>query len=933
MKNINYNNDNINSIDNNIKITSKDDKESIEDLDKLYYIDDLRYKLSKDETENIIIEKLKLSDEITSCLENNEEESLITNNFYDKQFYDNVVFYWDKINPQNSSASSSSSSSTSAYSSSSSSSSQSIPFGIASRMKIQTSSNFICRICEIRGYSSKQLLINHYRKYHKIINIEILIKEERFFNCENDWWIANRLNFDVNQSFELYKFKTLKYYLNHPVSILNFPSLSIKLLQNSNFKEAINIIQNEIELKKFSVPNYLKNSMRNNAIDNSKYKDAGKDFKSHILKFLNFLLIIEEEKTSLSSSSSSSSSSANSNNNKKSNNINNNSATNKGNTNNNIAMKEVKLCMEQVFDPDRIKFYILFQWERKYSINSIYNSMREIHRFFKLLKPEAKERFPHSKVSSVKLFLKTTLNALNKAKKFHQREMKSSITSSQPSSQSSLSFVNENELNNKINETLSEGEMKMFFSSILEQLLIIKYFLEKNYNNNNKNNINTNYINNNNNNNNNNEDNKNNNSNNNNIDEKESDLFEEEEDEIVIDDNGDVNDDDDFLPDKRIKKNILHSSKLQSNKREEIKMIGKSHIYFLHPEEFRNQQDLKQSNKSNYKSFLPPLTNINEFILLSSYQNYLIALTLLLMLGQRPSFILNSTFENTMVKEGRLAFAPRVEKTLRSEYHPIVSSSPFFLIEEKDYFTKWVNNYRKLFIRVSLKVNPHLINNNYAIKRSNNTPSSLLLSSSSSSSSVYDSVIQIWVNHAGNAMSPKQFRSAFRNVAQGIFPQKTRITPMTIRHLIPTFFANNVKLNSSSEEYERIEKNLSIHLNTSVSILKLYYSDVNHSGELHQTVDMLSETFLLDEKSKMLLEKSLSTIDNDNHDELSAVHIHPSNSIPVPSNNNNLKRKRDDLNEEKEEEEVIDDKLIELFDIDEFLLSDSFINEKNDKID
>ena len=116
--------------------------------------------------------------------------------------------------------------------------------------------------------------------------------------------------------------------------------------------------------------------MRNNAIDNSKYKDAGKDFKSHILKFLNFLLIIEEEKTSLSSSSSAYSN-KNSNNN---NNINNNKRnTNKNN--NNIAMKEVNLCMEQVFDSDRIKFYILFQWERKYSINSIYNSMREIQRF------------------------------------------------------------------------------------------------------------------------------------------------------------------------------------------------------------------------------------------------------------------------------------------------------------------------------------------------------------------------------------------------------------------------------------------------------------------------------------------------------------------------------------------------------------------------
>ena len=362
-----------------------------------------------------------------------------------------------------------------------------------------------------------------------------------------------------------------------------------------------------------------------------------------------------------------------------------------------------------------------------------------------MLKPEAKERFPHSKVSSVKLFLKTTLNALNIAKKFHQREMKSSLTSSQPSlSSSSSSFVNEKEVNNKINETLTEEEMKMFFSSILEQLLIIKYFLEKNYNNNgnnktnNNNNTNTNnsnYINNN-----NNTDNNHNNINNNNMGDIELDL---NEDEIVIDDNDDVNDDDDFLPDKRINKNNLQSSKIQSNKREEIKMIGKSHIYFLHPEEFRTQLDIQQnnSNNCNYQSFLPPLTNLNEFILLSSYQNYLIALTLLLMLGQRPSFILNSTFDNTMVKEGRLAFAPRVEKTLRSEYHPIVSSSPFFLIEEKDYFTQWVNNFRKLFIRVSLKVNPHLINNNYAIKRSitPHTPSSSL----STSTSVYDSVIQI----------------------------------------------------------------------------------------------------------------------------------------------------------------------------------------------
>ena len=905
--NNNDNNDNDNkdnknlshSINSNIKL---DKVEEEEESSSIYFIDDKKYLISKEEKEKILKVDMNISNEIT--LENDTSE--VKEN-EDKEFYRTLVSLWNGTSSNNNNNNNNNGNDKENYIKSD---------RIASTIKIHKEAKYICRICEIRGYSYISLLILHYKRYHKIMNIERLIEDEKFFSIiNNDWWIDNKLGFDTNQTIELYKFKNLKKYLNTPVNLLPFPAVNFKELSQSYGeigKEITTIINKELDLKRFLLPNQLKQSMKLNRINDSQLKNAGKDFKSHILKFFHFIIILQEE-INLQKDL---------NNIKKDISTNNNNKTNKTNKKEKKKKTEIPLlCIEQFFDEDRIKFYILFLFERNYQINSIYNSVREIQRFILLCSSLAieKYRFPQSKILSIKLLLSSTLNALSKAKQQSQRTNK----------------VNEKIVNN--NTTINENDLKILFSSVLEQLLVIKTLLEENHLFSTKNKYNLE----------NNEDNEDiiieNTDNDYNI--KQIPSFPSIQSTTISCENpthlttdfdmkefyGD--DDDDFIEidntivgkkinsDKLIQKNQISNKKL-----EDFSFIGKNHIYFLHPSQYyinKNENIIDNNNKINQR-FIYPLNTEDEFLLLSSYQNYLITLTLLLMLGQRPAFILNSTLNNTKVKEGRLVFEPRFEKTLRSEFHPNVSSSPY--LSERDYFSLWVQKFRKEFIQISLKIYPHLRSSNFLIKnlnvnnnnnnnkdkikhlmnincnnKNNNTDNNM---NSLQSLTIYDTVIQIWVNHAGNPMNPKQFRSSFRKVMTSVFPEKSRITPMSLRHLIPTFFANsklNAKTSITNDEYEIIEKNLSIHLNTSVSILRLYYSDVNHSEELHSTIDMLSESFLLDEKGKSLLANSLNNKNEDSTDNISSSIIHPQNPTIISNDILENITKKDKKRNRKEE--------------------------------
>ena len=90
-------------------------------------------------------------------------------------------------------------------------------------------------------------------------------------------------------------------------------------------------------------------------------------------------------------------------------------------------------------------------------------------------------------------------------------------------------------------------------------------------------------------------------------------------------------------------------------------------------------------------------------------------------------------------------------------------------------------------------------------------------------------------------------------------------------------------------------------MNTSVSILRLYYSDVNHSEELHNTIDMLSESFLLDEKGKSLLANSLNNKNEDSTNNISSSIIHPQNPTIISNDILENITKKDKKRKRKEE--------------------------------